>query len=58
MKILKWIGCHVFGAHDWTCNASKEIPPTEDQLKRGIAGFWEFAQMYCDNCGKKSKLNK
>lgn len=62
-RISRWINCHIFGMHEWTCNASEGIKPNEQQLKEGMsaeqamAGFKDYAKMYCKNCKKESKLN-
>ena len=36
--------------HNWTCAANEDIPPTADQLK-DVAGFHDYAKMYCKRCG-------
>lgn len=62
-KIFQWISCHVMNYHEWTCKASEGIKPTEKQLAAGmtseqvLAGFKDYAKMYCKNCKKESKLN-
>jgi hypothetical protein len=43
--------------HKWTSKAMKGIKPTETELK-SYTGFKHYAKMYCDRCGKDSKLNK
>lgn len=58
MRFVKWITCNIFGLHEWTSKASEGIKPTEDQVKRGLSGFADYAKMYCKHCGKESKLNK
>ncbi len=58
IKLLKKIFiCDIMGIHTWTCNAEKGIKATPEQLK-SVEGFWDYAKMYCDCCGKHSKLNK
>jgi len=56
-KIWEWILCHCLGDHDWTCAAIKGIKPNKYQLTQGVAGFYNYATMYCDRCGKISKLS-
>lgn len=56
MKLLKYLLCFICG-HDWTCHASKGIQPTEKQLADRHEGFKDYSKMYCDRCGKQSKLN-
>ena len=46
--------CLIVGC-DWTCNAAKGIRPTPDELAQGVAGFWHYAQTYCDRCGRRLK---
>jgi hypothetical protein len=55
MKLIKLFTCFIAG-HKWTSKAAKNIPPTETEL-RSYAGFKHYAKMYCDRCGKESKLN-
>ena len=63
-KFLAWaklqlnkIRCWAVG-HDWSCNASKGIPPTSDQVQRGFEGFEEYAEMYCTRCPKRVRTIK
>lgn len=44
--------------HNWTCKADQGIPPTQEQTDGGIDGFFDYAKMYCKDCGEESKLNK
>ena len=46
------------GAHDWTCAAEQNVKPTREQLARDVAGFYDYAKMYCKTCKKESDLNK
>jgi hypothetical protein len=55
MRILKLLTCLIAG-HKWTSKGMKNIPPTETEL-RSYTGFKHYAKMYCDRCGKESKLN-
>lgn len=56
-NISNYISCKVFNLHDWTSSALKDIPPNKNQLDSGLEGFSDYAKMYCDRCGKESKLN-
>jgi hypothetical protein len=56
-KIKRLISCKLFKYHNWTSNYNEDIPPTEDQLG-SIKGFWDYAKMYCKDCGAESKFNK
>ena len=51
-KFFGWILCHVIHDHDWTCKAEQGIDPSEAEVKAGVAGFWNYATMYCKRCGK------
>lgn len=55
MRVIKILTCFITG-HKWTGKAMKNIKPTETELK-SHAGFKSYAKMYCDRCGKESKLN-
>lgn len=55
-KLLGKLACWT-GSHDWTCNASEDIPPTDEQTKAGVYGFYDYARMYCKRCRKESGLN-
>lgn len=58
MDILKkWWQCKVMKFHKWTCNHEKGIPPTDEQLNNGVGGFYDYATMYCDRCGKISEVS-
>jgi hypothetical protein len=50
--VKKFFLCFLLGDHDWTCNAGENIPATPAQLKGGVAGFMDYAQMWCRRCGK------
>lgn len=54
--LIKWLSC-MFGHHNWTCAASKGVKPTTEQLTTGLDGFWDYAKMYCDDCGIVSQLS-
>jgi hypothetical protein len=49
--------CKIMDSHEWTSNAQQGIPPTPEQLK-SVAGFWDYATMYCKRCGHISELSK
>jgi hypothetical protein len=55
MRVYKILACFIFG-HKWTSKAMKNIQPNETELK-ACDGFKSYAKMYCDRCGKDSKLN-
>lgn len=40
-----------FSGHDYTCAASEGIMPTKQQMDFGVAGFSDYAKMYCKRCG-------
>lgn len=50
--------CWFWQNHDWTCAAEQGIEPTPKQLADGVAGFYDYATMYCKRCGTVSKLSK
>ena len=49
--------CKIWKFHKWTSAAQKGIPPTNEQIKNGIEGFYNYATMYCERCGHISKLS-
>ena len=49
--------CKIWKFHKWTSAAQKGIPPTIEQIKNGIQGFYDYATMYCERCGHISKLS-
>ena len=53
-KILRRIRCFFLG-HIYTCDAMEGIAATEEQLKDGLDGFFDYATMYCGHCGKVFK---
>ena len=53
-KIIAKVCCFFVG-HEFTCNHQKGIAVTEEQLKAGVKGFFDYATMYCDRCGKVFK---
>jgi hypothetical protein len=52
-KLFCKLACWLSG-HDWTCAAKEGTRATEEQLQRGVAGFVDYAKMYCKRCGKES----
>ena len=50
-KILRKLGC-LLGEHEWICKAEQGIKPVEGE------SFESYAIMYCDGCGKVSKLSR
>ena len=61
LKIRMWLAklwnCWLWHFHDWTCAAAEEIPPTPEQLRGDVEGFFDYAKMYCRLCGKISDLS-
>lgn len=55
MSILNLLTCLITG-HKWTSKAAKGIKPNNSKLNFQES-FKEYAKMYCDRCGKESKLN-
>ena len=57
---LKYVWCKTVCAvngHDLTCAATEGQDPTPEQLARGVAGFFEYAKLYCKRCGYEYKLD-
>ena len=50
--------CKLMEDHDWTSAAMENKEPTREQLARDVAGYYDYAKMYCKRCGKESDLNK
>jgi len=50
--------CYLWRFHDWTCAAAEGIPATPEQLTNGIEGFYDYAKMYCKQCGKESQISR
>lgn len=48
--LLKRLLC-LFIGHEWTSAAQEGIKPTKEQLTAGVAGFDDYATMYCKRCG-------
>jgi hypothetical protein len=55
-KFLQTIYCWI-GGHEWTSAAQEGRKPTELQVMAGVAGFKDYATMYCKHCGKISDLS-
>lgn len=52
LKTIKiFFQCKVFKTHNWTCAIDEGIPATEEQLHNTKEGFWDYAKMYCKDCG-------
>ena len=49
--------CNLFNDHAWTSANERGIKPTQQQLDAGLAGFKDYAKMYCDRCGHISELS-
>ena len=43
--------------HKWTSAAEEGIEPTQEQIKKGLDGFLDYAAIYCKRCGERHKLN-
>ena len=56
-KLLGRLSC-LAGHHRWTCAAAEGVKPTQAQLDTDIAGFYDYATMYCARCGRVSQLSK
>ncbi len=56
-KIKLFFQCKILRCHNWTSAAQEGFKPTSKQLDNGIAGFKDYATMYCKACGKVSKLS-
>jgi len=40
-----------FGIHNWTTANQENIPPTQEQMDAGDAGFKDYCKVYCKDCG-------
>ena len=56
-KLVQKLNCWT-GGHDWTSAVQEGIPATQEQLESGLNGFFEYAELYCKHCGKRSKLDR
>jgi hypothetical protein len=54
--IKRWVLCVLLGDHDWTSAAMEGRPPTKEQMGKGLSGYEEYAEMYCNRCGKVSTI--
>ena len=50
-KIIIKLKC-LIGDHQWTSAAEEGIDATKAQREGGIEGFYDYARMYCKQCGK------
>jgi len=50
MVNLKRWWCGLMG-HNWTSAADQCMSLTTKQINNGVAGFEEYATMYCGGCG-------
>jgi len=61
-RIRRWfsiiVGCKMMGMHNWTSKAQEGIKPSLIQTNAGVEGFFDYAKMYCKDCGEESDLNK
>jgi len=56
--LLKLWLCKLWKWHKWTCANEEGIEPTDKQVAAGLAGFYDYAKMYCDRCDHESKYSK
>lgn len=52
------IKCKLFKSHTWTSAPEEGIQPTQAQLSNGAVGFFEYAKLYCKDCGKVLDLSQ
>jgi len=45
----------MLGDHNWTSAVQENIKPTPEQLS-SVAGFFDYAKLYCKDCKKESKI--
>ena len=57
-RLVMSVFCLVSGGHAWTSKAMEGLPPTPEQVGSGIAGFYDYAEMYCGKCGVISQVSK
>lgn len=55
--LKRLILCGILGDHTWTCAAEEGQKPTKAQARAGVAGFYDYARMYCKRCGYTSRLS-
>ncbi len=48
--IMKFINCKILRLHNWTCASEQGKEPNYAQI-RSVVGFWDYAKMYCKDCG-------
>jgi hypothetical protein len=55
-----WLKCKFFKNHNWTSKTQQGIKPTKEDLTEEniLLSFYEFAKMYCKDCGEVSNLSK
>ena len=53
-RVCRRVECWM-GLHHWTCAAQLGIPATKEQLAGGVAGFYDYARMFCEDCGVGAK---
>ena len=55
-KLLRRLAC-ALGLHDWTCKAREGIKPDANRVATDtVSYFYEYAKMYCRDCGKVSRF--
>ena len=59
-RFVLWARCKIFKHHDWTSKTQQGIKPTREDLTEEniLLSFYEFAKMYCKDCGEISNLSK
>ena len=57
-KIKVFFQCKLMGSHTWTSAAQEHQLPTGKQLEDGITGFYDYAKMYCKDCGDVSYISE
>jgi len=58
LKYLKILfNCKLMGSHNWTSRAQEGEKPSLIQMNAGVDGFFDYAKMYCKDCGVESDLN-
>lgn len=55
--MMRWFLCKI-GHHCWTTAAQQGIKATPEQLADPFWGFWDYAKMYCIDCGVEARESK
>lgn len=51
LTVVFWARCTLLKQHNYTCAASENIKATQAQIDTGVEGFFDYAKMYCKDCG-------